>query len=355
MRQLLALLFAALLSPAVQLLPRSSATLAGEAGWLSALAALPVYLLLCWLVLRLLGRFPEGTGLAEAFQHTLGAPLGKGLTLLYLLWGLVALAANLRSCGQRLLTTSYRNTSLWGFVFLLLAVVLWTARGKLSAFARAGEIFFLILCMALGAVLFFGAFNLEADNVLPVWVEDVPDVLTSAVPVLGTLGHTIFGGFLAGELRRKEGDRRRALGWAAVFCLLLTAFQLVNLGNFGPGLVSRMDVPLYMLAKGIGVRGGFERIESVVVALWVLSDLVLAGVLALACCRMARSVFGLRRAEQAVLPVALLGGAGAVLLFSDGFALRRFTETILTAGNLLLGFAVPLVVCLVAAVRQKSG
>ena len=137
MRQLLALLFAALLSPAVQLLPRSSATLAGEAGWLSALAALPVYLLLCWLVLRLLGRFPEGTGLAEAFQRTLGAPLGKGLTLLYLLWGLVALAANLRSCGQRLLTTSYRNTSLWGFVFLLLAVVLWTARGKLSAFARA--------------------------------------------------------------------------------------------------------------------------------------------------------------------------------------------------------------------------
>ena len=70
---------------------------------------------------------------------------------------------------------------------------------------------------------------------------------------------------------------------------------------------------------------------------------------------MARSVFGLRRAEQAALPVALLGGAGAVLLFSDGFALRRFTETILTAGNLLLGFAVPLVVCLVAAVRQKSG
>ena len=64
--------------PAVQLLPRSSATLAGEAGWLSALAALPVYLLLCWLVLRLLGRFPEGTGLAEAFQRTLGAPRGRG-------------------------------------------------------------------------------------------------------------------------------------------------------------------------------------------------------------------------------------------------------------------------------------
>ena len=41
LRQLLALLFAALLAPAIGVLPSQTAALAGEAGWLSALAALP--------------------------------------------------------------------------------------------------------------------------------------------------------------------------------------------------------------------------------------------------------------------------------------------------------------------------
>lgn len=47
LRQLLALLFAALLAPAIGVLPSQTAALAGEAGWLSALAALPVLLGLC--------------------------------------------------------------------------------------------------------------------------------------------------------------------------------------------------------------------------------------------------------------------------------------------------------------------
>ena len=50
LRQLLALLFAALLAPAIGVLPSQTAALAGEAGWLSALAALPVLLGLCWAV-----------------------------------------------------------------------------------------------------------------------------------------------------------------------------------------------------------------------------------------------------------------------------------------------------------------
>ena len=53
LRQLLALLFAALLAPAIGVLPSQTAALAGEAGWLSALAALPVLLGLCWVLFAL--------------------------------------------------------------------------------------------------------------------------------------------------------------------------------------------------------------------------------------------------------------------------------------------------------------
>ena len=50
LRQLLTLTFAALLSPAIRILPGRTARIAGEGGWLAALAALPVLLALCWVV-----------------------------------------------------------------------------------------------------------------------------------------------------------------------------------------------------------------------------------------------------------------------------------------------------------------
>ena len=55
-RQLITLTFAALLSPAIRVLPGRTAKLAGEGGWLAALAALPAALGLCWVLSALLSK-----------------------------------------------------------------------------------------------------------------------------------------------------------------------------------------------------------------------------------------------------------------------------------------------------------
>ena len=91
MRQLMVLLFTALLSPVVRLLPTRTAEEAGRAGWLSALAALPIVLALCWLISALFRGTETGTGLGEIAQRVLGAPLGKALVLLYLIMMLPSL------------------------------------------------------------------------------------------------------------------------------------------------------------------------------------------------------------------------------------------------------------------------
>ena len=77
LRQLLTLTFAALLSPAIQLLPGLTAQRAGAAGWLATLAALPVLLGLCWLLWRLFG-----DGLPNAAQRLMGSARGRVFCLL---------------------------------------------------------------------------------------------------------------------------------------------------------------------------------------------------------------------------------------------------------------------------------
>lgn len=353
MRQLLVLLFVGLLAPAIRVLPGQSAAIAGEAGWLSTLIALPAALGLCWVLFRLLRSLPEGTGLASALQMVWGKLVGKALLIIYLIWGLLLLCTHTRFYGQRFLSTGYENTPLFLFIIVLLGLTLWSAWGKLSAFCRAGEIFYLILSFTLALVLFFALFHVEAENVFPIWTEDAPAALRSSLPALSTLGCGTLGAFLAGAVKRGQKDRRRALWWAAAFCLLLTALQFINMGNFGPHLTKRMESPFFMMVKGIGVEGAFQRVESVVAALWALSDLAFAGGLVFALCAMAQSLLGLKQTRSAAPAVVLAALAGALFLFPNAFLLDRFANTVLTAGNLALGFGVPVLTLLAALAREK--
>ena len=348
LRQLITLTFAALLSPAIRVLPGRTAQLAGEGGWLAALAALPLALGLCWALSALL----KGRGLGRTALDILGPAAGRLVLGLYLAWGLFLLSANARLAALRFLTVSYRNAPLPLFLAAMLALALWLARKPVRVLGRAGEVFYLALAAGLAFSLALGAFQTDPGNVLPLWGEDLPAVGAAALPVLGLLGYGVFAAFLAGGTPPEEKGRRRLMRWTAGLCLTLTALQLVCLGNFGPGLTARMDTPFFMMVKGIGIEGTFQRVESVIIALWVFSDLALLALLAAACCALARAVFSLRESRHAAVPVVLLALGAALALFPDAFSLDRWMETVVWPGNLCLGLGLPLGLLLVKKLRR---
>ena len=196
-RQLGALLWAGLMAPAAELLPAVTLPLAGRAAWLSALAALPVVLLIGWTLTKLdLSR----DGLAGAVCRGMGPWAGKGVLLLYMIWGELLLALRLRLCAQRLLTAGERDGSLWFFLPAAAALVLWMARGKLSAFARAGQLFFLVLAVTGGAILLLSLPQVRTVRLLPLWTGDVVPVLQSGFAAAGVLGWGSCWAFLTEEM-----------------------------------------------------------------------------------------------------------------------------------------------------------
>ena len=185
LRQLLMLLFAALLSPMIQVLPRETVMLAGKAGWLSALAALPVVLLLAWAFQTAPGKLGDGCGMAEGLEAAFGPWIARGLVVLYLVWGVLLLGWNTRWCAYRALSVNYRNAPMPLFILALLVLTLWLGHKSLSAFSRAGEIFALALGGALLLALVLATLRTEWNNVGPIWVEDLPGAVGGVLPVLG--------------------------------------------------------------------------------------------------------------------------------------------------------------------------
>ena len=348
--QLTALIWAGVLAPAAELLPSLTLPVAGRGAWLSPVAAIPLVLLAG----ELLGRLSGEKGLARSVADCFGGAGGGLILFIYMVWGELLLALRLRLCAQRLLASGYRDGSLWFFLGAVSLMALWMGMGRLGSFARAGQFFLVILLGAGGVVLLLSLFQVEVQRVLPLWSQDALPVLRSALPAAGVLGWGIFGAFLTGQVRPTEG-RGRWYGrfWGIGGCLLLCLSQWIVLGNLGPALAGRLDNPFFALAKSVGVEGAFQRVESVIAAVWTLADLSLA-VLLLFALRAAGGVLipkvpETRLAAGAVVLAAVL--AGAVL--PHGRALQ-WSRTLVPLGNLILGLALPALLLVLRRFCKKN-
>ena len=152
-RQLLALLWAGLLAPAVEVLPVD----AGPGTWLSTLIALPV--------------------LAAVLVLWRGGELPKLLAALYGLWGVVLLAVRLRLCAQRLLGAGWRDGSMAFFLLGTAALALWIGMGHRAAFGRLGQCALTILLVTAAGVLALAVPKVELGRVFPLWTQDVAPAL----------------------------------------------------------------------------------------------------------------------------------------------------------------------------------
>lgn len=345
------ILFTALLSPAVRALPGWTASTAGEGAWLTGILAFPAFLLLGWMLFALVR---EGGGLADALQRGFGTWLGKGVIIVYMVWALFLLCLEGRLYAGRMLSAGYRSGSPGVFLLVLLALVLWMGRRKLAAFARTTEICYLVLALTLGLVLLFSILDITPEHVLPVWFSDLPGAAAAALVPVGVLSCGVFGGFLAGKVTRRGDDARRGFRWLAAGCVILALLQFGVLSQLGAELCTRMDVPFFEVARGVGIDGAFQRVESIVVALWVLSDFALMGLLVFAIRCMAGAVFGDTIERWTPWAAVLLALVGGILLFPDDFAARRMAANIAPIGNLILSFPVPALTLLLIRLKEKK-
>lgn len=292
-----ALLWVSALAPAVELLPGKALDLAGRGAWLSPLAAGLILVPLLWLARRTDG---------ESLRSTLP---GQITLIICVLWMELLVVLRLALCARRMLWSGERDGAVWYFLLTLAALALWISQGKLTAFGRAGQIFLAMLLGTAALVLGLSLPRLRFDRVLPVWTGEMVPVLRSALSTTGSLCWGVLPMLL---LPVQERKKHSLLLWGAGGCALLTLAQLIILGNLGVGLAGQADSAFFTLTKSVGVEGAFQRVESVVAALWMLSDLTLCVALVHAIGLAGREIaFGVSR--ETVSSFALLAGTGGAL------------------------------------------
>lgn len=355
LRQVIGIFFVGVLSLIIKVIPKQTTALSGKGTWVASLLALIPILFLFWMLYLLLHR-AKGKHLGEIYCSIFGMVLGKILIGCYFLWTLFLMCMTARDYGDRFLATTYQNEVLALFIALLLALVFVTARGSLRAFGRMGEMCMVILLTVLILLIIFSAskVNLDLKRTVLLAPEDLLAAVPSVLPYISIVGIATYSGFLWPSIQLQErGNGKLIVRWIIFFSLLFTLLQIAILSVMGPELVPHLQFPLFHLIKNITVFGVFERLESMVIALWVATDYIFVSVFAILSVTLLKFLFHLKGdTKEWISPILLLVFVGSLLITSNSFALEEFSRTVVRMVDIVLCFGVPVLAVVIGKIRR---
>ena len=351
-RQAFIIFIVSTLSAAIRLFPEICSKLGEKAGWISPIISGIGLLLLC-LVLNALFKNSAAGNLSDIFNLSLGTIAGKIVLFFYLFWSVILYLTYIRYYAERLLSSIFPNVDIKFFIFTMMIVVYIAARGKIEAFARFSELSFLLFTVVL--IMFYALLipDVKAGNLLPITYYDAVPAVKATYPILGIWGYITFLFFLGDHIINK--DQIMKIGkQSIVYLIIMTTLLLVFIvGSLGPAVAERMPLPFFGATKLITIMETLDRLESVLLSIWVISDFIVITLFAILIMKMTKSLFSVSESKYFATPVILLGFFGSLYLTSSRFELELFSNTAGLIINYVFCFIIPVFVLAIGKLRKK--
>ena len=363
-RQLLSLGVVLFLAPALRLFPAEAASAAGRASWLTPLAALPLLVFYAAFLVKLLSLRREG----EALPELLGRTAGRPALALTALWLLLYAAFVLRAGADRFVGTVYPRASYAVFAEVMGALALAGALAGPRALARMGR---MLLPFVLGVLLMLLAISLRGvrlDNLWPLRPSDLPGLARGALAPLDVVaGAAAALCFPARAEKQTPGARRALTLWMLGLCALLTLLALAVTGSLGHELTGELSRPFFVLVRTLTFFRTLERVEALVVMLWIFPDFLTASLFLWALSRCLYRLLGggetgsladragLKTAKPLLWLCAPAAALLALVLAPDAQRLERWSQALIPACNLLFCFVLLPAVYGLAKWKEKKG
>lgn len=275
LRQLLSLGAVLFLAPALRLVPGSSAASAGRAAWFSVLLALPGLALYARFLAAFMGCRRERESLAELCLRALGPVWGKAALTGLALWFLLYAGFMLRAGADRIIITIYPNTRSAVFVLPMGLLGLTAALGAGRTLVRSAKLVLPIVLGALILVLIFALSSIRRSNLLPLTIFHMPGAMLGSLATVDVVVLPAYTALFLPRLRREESMFRPLLLWMGALVLILFWLNTSIIGSFGAELTDKLSQPFFVLVRNLVFFRSLERVEALIVTLWIFSDFVL--------------------------------------------------------------------------------
>jgi len=338
-KQAYTLFMLAAFSPLISQTSAMGARLGGRTGWLSLFISCAAFYGLIALFCIYFRR-SKNTDLYSLYKSAFGKIIAKILVLIYAVWVFLLAGFYLQAFSEKFTGLIMPGVPAGFFTITLLALVYIILSGRFQSFAILSNICFYVALLAIAVIFLLQIPQIKPQNLLPVTQFDVPNIMQGVLPTLGIFAYITPLLFLGGEIVRDDVPgvpfRKYGLYSAGTLLAVNIIIFMTTVGVFGKDLTAQMEQPFLMSVKTVGAQGALERLESVFLLLWVVTDLAIIVMLMHILLKLLGFIAG-RGAGFAPIKALLIVGVYAlaqILVVSEMLGLRV---------NLVMGFGVPVV------------
>ncbi|GAA3407367.1 endospore germination permease [Paenibacillus hodogayensis] len=350
-RQFFIMTFGLTVGTSILVTPAGLAGTAGGDAWLSSLVSLMINMAMVALYIVLTRLYP-GRTLFEIHEAALGTWAGKALTLLYLFYFLILAGTLLGNLGFFLSSEIMPETPIEAIQILFLAAVVMCARLGIVVLARVGELMFpwvIVLFLFLALALLP---QIDWNHIKPVlekgWAPVVKAGLHSAmfqelvvllmfIPLVRE-GKKASHGYLAGT----------ALG-----SLMLSTVVLLSVLVLGVQQSANSTFPAFALAKTINIGNFLQRVEGLLITIWVLTFFMKTMLLFFSMLKGFQTLCRLKSYQPLVYPLAMLVLVIAWNTYINTVYVGEIIQKVWSVYSMLHVLVIPLAIAAIGAVRKR--
>ncbi|HEY8350227.1 MAG TPA: GerAB/ArcD/ProY family transporter [Clostridia bacterium] len=352
MRQAAFLFMTVTFTPAIRLIPGYATQKARQAAWLSPIftAVLMVLLVQVWQVLY---RKYKDKSLMDIYRDIAGPAAGTVILVFYLLWYMVLAALYIRYFAMRLLGAIYPNTDISIFIISMLVVVAYTLGFGMVTFARFNEVVLPFMMFVFFLLFIMMIPNFRTDFLTPVTARSILPAFEASMAPTGLVAYFSFIFIFGDRINNKESISKIGLK-LVVFQLVTQVMIIVSIiCTFSFRIAQRTQLPYLTAVKQISVFNIFEKVESIVISIWVLSDFVIICFFIICALSVLKSFFKLSDIKPLINIYVVFIYFLAMLLAKNAFELERLSEEITLPVNIALGFVIPVLMLFIGKIRKK--
>lgn len=236
--------------------------------WVAAIIAGVGGFFITWIATLLAERYPA-LSLIQIIQKLLGNWVGKVISFIFLWFFLHIASIMIRQFADILNTALMPETPIPVFIIFITIAVIFSVNRGLEAIAKVAAITTPFSVISLLFIAVLNKQHFEFNALLPVLENGWSGVVYSSIIPLAWFGEVVLILMLHPYVREKHLVKPYCLLSMVASTALLVIMAVIVVAVFGADEASQLTLPLFAYVRLIEVADFFERIEAILVAVWI--------------------------------------------------------------------------------------
>lgn len=352
-RQLMLLIIISRLLITITYLPAFNIPPYNQDVWISTGLSFPLQLLLAIPAYLLAQRFRDRS-IVQAAEAVLGKG-GKLVGGLYVWFFIHITAITLRQFGEFLVAAPYPETPIMVFIAGTTLVAAFAVQNGVETISCFGEIVAPVILISIIMVVAMVAKDMDFKTFLPVLEAGVFPALHGAFIIAARTTEVLFVAMLIPYLNRPRAAKKAVVLGMLLISMYLVIMSAATIANFGVEQARSRVFPFFSLVRLISIGNFLERIDAVLLGIWVLGAYTKTAIYYYLAVLGAAQLLNLKDYRPIVLPVGAIAASLSILQARSLVEFQEFTlYKTYTWYVLFFVMALPLFLLLVAVVRRKG-